>query len=111
MGPAGGCMAFLAALSLKEANTGRVAAARIACKADKSQVVKGQMRQPGASACFTHSGADRSIVAVDLFLALMTFLSLKREGRNRPGVEAADANRLAGFLAIPVLAGVDAAEG
>ena len=49
-----------------------------------------------------------SVVAIDLFAALMTFLRLQRQRGDRTRVQPLDADRLAGLLAIAVGAFVDA---
>jgi hypothetical protein len=45
---------------------------------------------------------------VDALAALVTLLGLQRQGRDGPGVEAGDADRLAGLFAVAVGAVLDA---
>ena len=52
-----------------------------------------------------------SVVAIDALAALVALLGLDRERRDRTGVEALEADRLAGLLAIAVGAVLDALEG
>ena len=47
---------------------------------------------------------------MNFFGAFVTLLRFERQGRNRTRFEAADADRLAGFLAIAIGAIVDAAD-
>ena len=46
--------------------------------------------------------AGRSVVAVNAFAAFVAFLGLQAERRDRPGVQAGNPDRLAGFFAIAV---------
>src|SRR5690606_25528648 len=52
-----------------------------------------------------------SIVAVNPLAALVTLLGLHRQGGGRPGLETAQADRLAGLLAIAVGTVLDPAQG
>ena len=56
-------------------------------------------------------GSETLIVAVHALHALVTLLRLDRQGCDRPCLEPADADRLVGFLAIPVGAEIDALQG
>src|ERR1700704_1361850 len=53
----------------------------------------------------------RSILAVDAFAALVALLRLDRESGDGTGIQPLQADRLAGFFAIAVLAVLDAREG
>src|SRR5579884_2555388 len=67
--------------------------------------------EPGDDAEDSREPPWSSIVAVGALHALVALLGLDRQGRDRARFEAADADRLVGFLAEAVGAGVDAAEG
>src|ERR1044071_4403276 len=51
------------------------------------------------------------VVAMDAFAALVAFLGFQAERGDRAGVEAGDADRLAGLLAVAVAAVLDPAQG
>jgi len=54
--------------------------------------------------------AEALIVAVGPLHALVTLLRLYRQSRDRPRLKPANPNRLLGFLAISVRAGIEAGE-
>src|SRR5208283_1391261 len=65
----------------------------------------------GAIALAGRWTADRSLVAMRPFHALVPLLRFDAEGGDRPGFEPANADRLVGLLAVSVGAIVDPVEG
>ena len=60
---------------------------------------------------FQHAIVSRDLfVAINLFAALVHFLGLKAQGGDRAGVKAGDADRIAGFFAIPIGPVIEALE-
>lgn len=60
---------------------------------------------------FCKAGKPELLVPINLLATLVTLLRLDRERCNRPGIQALQADRFTGFLAIAVGAFVEALQG